>query len=291
MARVLVAGATGALGLELLSALTERGHQVHAMARRADDPRLAPHVEHLASVRVGDVRRPETLASVVDDAEIVVSTIGLTKATAGADWDDVDYRGNLALLSASAAAGARRFHFVSLANIEDRDGQKVPILRAKRRFEQALTEGPVAWSISRPSGFFWNYGVMLTMARKGAIWLAGDGQARSTPVHEADLAAAISDRLELENEIFTVGGPQDFTYNEVASMIFKVLGKPENVRHLPAPLVRGAVAAIKPFSASKHGIAAFASWVMTHDATADHLGARRLEDWLHENRDRHFAML
>jgi uncharacterized protein YbjT (DUF2867 family) len=178
VSRVLVAGATGALGRELVDALAERGHAVYAMARSTHDRRLEPHRRAISEVRVGDVTDPASLPAALDGAEIVVSTVGLTRPTHGVDFEDVDYRGNLALLDAAAAAGARRFVLVSLANLDDAAADHVPVVAAKRRFEAALRAGPVPWSIPRPSGFFWNYGVLLGQARShGAVYLFGDGDA------------------------------------------------------------------------------------------------------------------
>jgi hypothetical protein len=48
---------------------------------------------------------------------------------------------------------------------------------------------------------------------------------------------------------------------------------------------------MRPILPSKYGTAAFASWVLTHDATAERLGERRLGEWLVANRERDFGPL
>lgn len=292
MSKVLLAGATGALGTKLIGALAERGHDVLALARKAGDVRLDPYRAQIADVRVGDVRDAASLDAVVAGADAIVSTVGLTKPLKHVSFEEVDYAGNRNLLDAAGRAGVGRFSYVSSAGLERAAADGIPVMQAKLHFEEALRAGPVPWSISRPSGFFWNYGVLLEMARKhGSVWLFGDGTARSTPIDEADLADAIADRIDLDGETYSVGGPTTYDYNEVSALIFGVLDKPPKVHHLPDAPIRAGLAAMREVAKTQYGMAAFAHWAMTHDATADHIGTTALPGWLRENRDREFGPL
>lgn len=288
----MVAGATGALGTELVRSLAERGHEVIAMVRRSGDARLDAVRHMLCDERVADVSDPSGLRAACAGADVVVSTVGLTRPTRSVTFEQVDHQGNLALLDAAAQEGVGHFHFVSLAGIDDPGHARVPMMVAKRAFEIDLQAGPIAWSISRPSGFFWNYGVILQMVREhGTAWLVGDGAACTTPVDERDLADAIADRLCEPEAIFTVGGPEDLSFREVAEMAFRVLGRPERIHHVPPSLARSALAVVRPFDPARYGLGAFATWVMVTGATADHVGERALEPWMAENRDRDFGPL
>lgn len=288
----MVAGATGALGTELVRSLAERGHEVIAMVRRAGDARLDPVREMVAEERVADVSHPDTLRPACAGNDVVVSTVGLTRPTRSVTFEQVDHQGNLALLRAAADEGVGHFHFVSLAGIDDPGHARVPMMVAKRAFELDLQAGPIPWSISRPSGFFWNYGVILQMVREhGTAWLVGDGEARTTPVDEGDLADAIADRLGERDATFTVGGPDDLSFREVASMAFRVLGRAERIHHVPPRLAQSALAVVRPFDPARYGLGAFAVWVMVTGATADHVGGRALEPWMVANRDRDFGPL
>ncbi|MBM3664505.1 MAG: hypothetical protein FJW92_01750 [Actinobacteria bacterium] len=126
---------------------------------------------------------------------------------------------------------------------------------------------------------------------QGTAWLVGDGEARTTPVDEGDLADAIADRLGEPEAIFTVGGPEDLSFREVAEMAFRVLGRPGRIHHVPPSLVRSALAVVRPSDPARYGLGAFATWVMVTGATADHVGGHALEPWMVANPDRDFGPL
>jgi len=128
------------------------------MVRRPGDPRLDAVRHMIAAERVADVSDPAGLRTACGGADVVVSTVGLTRPTRSVTFGQVDHQGNLALLRAASDEGGGHFHFVSLAGIEDPGHARVPMMVAKRAFEQDLMAGPLPWPISRPSGFFWNQG-------------------------------------------------------------------------------------------------------------------------------------
>ena len=63
--KVFLAGATGVLGHRVVEQLTDRGHEVHGLARDDDGADLVE--AHGGVARHGDVLKPETLDSAVDD--------------------------------------------------------------------------------------------------------------------------------------------------------------------------------------------------------------------------------
>ncbi len=291
MMRILVGGATGHLGGELIPVLLDRGHEVFALVRPGSEGKLGEGRDRLAGIRVAELTDPDALSRAVDGIDVVVSTIGMTTPVRGVDPDQVDHLGNVALLRAAESAGIGHFAYVSVAGIEDPKADRVPVVEAKRRFEAALRNSPIGWSIARPSGFFWNYGIFLSMAReKSMIPIIGDGSARSTPVDAKDLAVAIADRMGVPNHTYSVGGPEDLTVNEISDLIHRVLDRKIRCVHIPLSVARGAVAVAHPFNASQSDMARFFVWAMTADVTADHVGTTRLEDWMRAHRDERFSV-
>lgn len=291
MSRVLVAGSTGYLGRELLRALHAGGHQVIALSRPQSVGKLDDSRELISEVREGDAADPGSLGPAVAGVDTVVSTVGLTKAVKGLTFDQVDFGGNMNLLSAAIDAGVGHFAYVSLAGVDLPGALDVDVVRAKKSFEDALRASRISWSIARPSGFFWNYGIFLTMARKhGVVPMFGSGAAKTTPIDEGDLADAITARLGEDSAIYTVGGPQDLTGNEVADLIQAALGKRVRVLHIPDKLTGAGLRVLQPFSPSQYGMWSFFHWATTAGATADHVGAKRLGGWLAAHRDEDFAV-
>src|ERR1700735_3330036 len=67
MRRILVIGATGRVGSQVISQLTAMGAQVRALVRNPNAARFAPQVE----VRGGDLTVPETLDGCLDGIDTV----------------------------------------------------------------------------------------------------------------------------------------------------------------------------------------------------------------------------
>ena len=69
-------------------------------------------------------------------------------------------------------------------------------------------------------------GEFFEMAKKGRVYLIGNGDNRVNPIHGADLAEACADAIEGRVHEIDVGGPQTMTWNDVAALAFEVLGSP-----------------------------------------------------------------
>src|SRR5688572_26030168 len=112
MARILVAGATGMLGREVVRLLATHGHTVRALSR--DSARAAALG---GETHVGDARRPESLRGAMDGVDTVFSSLGASVSIRfGAGWRGyraVDVPANRNLLAAARKAGVKRFVYVS----------------------------------------------------------------------------------------------------------------------------------------------------------------------------------
>lgn len=279
--RILLAGATGTLGRALIPALHARGIDVVALVRPGGEAALEPLGDRIRQVVAGEVTTPGIPSAAFAGVETVLSAVGITRQRDGLTYDQVDFAGNLNLLRAAAAAGVRRFAYVSVVGA-DRDVD-VPVMRAKRRFEEALIGSALEWQIFRPSGFFTDLVDLLEMARRGTVHLFGDGRHAISPIHPEDLAEAIADLLAAEPaRIVSIGGPADYTWNEVAELAYGVAGGGCRIRHWPEWLLRATLAVTRVLSRRVHGTLSFLGHVMTNDTTAPHHGSRGLESFFRE---------
>lgn len=276
--RVLLAGATGNLGRALIPALHSRGREVIALVRPGRAEALKTLRDHPREVVSGEVTTPDIPTGAFDGVQTVISTVGITRQRDGLTYDQVDLGGNLNLLRTAEQSGVKRFIYVSVVGAE-RD-VAVPVIRAKRRFEQALVESSLEWQIFRPSGFFTDMTDVLKMAEKGTVHLFGDGQSRISPIHPVDLADAIADLMGGEpGGILSIGGPADFTWNEIAVLACRMAGGRCRILHWPECLLRGALAITRVFSRPVYGTLSFLGYVMTNDTTAPNYGSRNLEEF------------
>src|SRR5262245_59278438 len=166
---LLIAGATGALGRAIATGALARGRTVRVLVR--DRARLAPALRERVDVVVGDARDPAAVGAAVAGVERVVSSVGASVMPGlGRGWRGygaVDWPINRAVIDAAAAAGVRRFAYVSVPHPPAM--ARVPYIAAHERVVDHLRGGTLDWAVIRPTGFFSAVNVYLEMARDGAI--------------------------------------------------------------------------------------------------------------------------
>lgn len=155
---VLVAGATGTLGRDVVDVLLDAGYRVRG-ATTTDAGAESLEIQGCAETVVGDLRDPEVAARAVEGVDAVVSCVGsdFTRMFRGELVDDVGV-GNLA--RAAADAGDERFVLESAIGVGDsKPGMPAPfrlavrpIVRAKEQGEAAVRDSGVEYVIIRPGG-------------------------------------------------------------------------------------------------------------------------------------------
>lgn len=194
--KVLLAGATGLVGREILALLlADRGvAAVHTLGRRAPP---TPHAKlhHHAS----DLRSIPTLPP-LDSAFIA---LGTTIKVAGSQqaFRAVDHDAVLAVARAARAAGARRLGLVSAMGADA--GSRVFYNRVKGEVEQAVAQiGFESLVIARPSLLVGDRGPLGQPERRGEVvgeaiscWLRPLIPANYRAIRAADVARALVDAL------------------------------------------------------------------------------------------------
>jgi uncharacterized protein YbjT (DUF2867 family) len=151
---VLVIGATGSIGQLVVEEAVRQGHVIRALAR---DPRKARRLPAEAQVVIGDLTRPDTLASAVDGVDAIVFTHGSDGAgKVGAER--VDYGGVRNVL---AALGSRRARIALMTaiGVTNREGDYNRQTEAhdwKRRSERLVRASGMPYTIVRPGWFDYN---------------------------------------------------------------------------------------------------------------------------------------
>ena len=275
MKKVLVAGATGYLGQFVVQALKEKGHWVRALGRSAE--KLAPLEEYADELFIGEVTDPESLAGVCDGIDVVFSSVGITRQKDGLTYKDVDYQANSDLLSIAEASGVSKFMYVHVLNAGKL--RRVAMIQAKQAFVDELQVSALKHVVVCPTGFFSDMEELLSMARSGRVFLFGDGSSQINPIHGADLAEVCVSALETEQSRVDVGGPEVFTYREIAELAFDVLDRPAGIICIPKPLVSAVVGAMRWLTPAKvYGPVEFMAGVMTMDVIGQPYGQRRLAE-------------
>ncbi|MDZ4701389.1 MAG: SDR family oxidoreductase [Rhodothermales bacterium] len=275
--RVLVAGASGVLGRQLVSQFKRRGWWVRTLCRLAG---AAP--EGTDEHRVADIRNTEAMRAACDGVDTVFSTVGASLSMSPMLWSPdfraIDYRGNLNLLTAAKAAGVTRFGYASVFRTPDLI--HLSYIRAHIEFEDALQDSGLAYSILQPTGYFSAFSVIPRIVRYGVAPLIGDGSARTNPIHEADLAEACVNAIEAGEAVVPIGGPDIFTRQEVFDIAFAAAHKKPRYVKLPRFVMGINRLMITPFDPRLSQVLAFFERVNTTDIVAPPFGTHRLPAYL-----------
>lgn len=257
--KVVLAGAFGNLGADILKALAGAGHEVVAadMAVR--------EIEGVScETRVIDVTKPETLKGLCEGADAVVTTVGLTRTSATITNYDIDYQGNVNLLEEAKRAGVKRFVYISVIKADS--DPNVPMLHAKAMFEEKLKESGLTWVIHRPTGYFYDIAkVFMPMIEKGAVTLLGKQDVHANVIDTPDFADFIVRHLADENKTYDVGGKETYSYEEMAKMFFEAAGKPAVIKRAPVFLFDVLALVNKWKKNGKEAIIRFSKWTLTHE--------------------------
>ena len=274
--RVLVAGATGYLGGFVVQALKAKGYRVRALSRA--EAKLAPVADHVDEAFVGEVTRPESLAGVCDGIDIVFSSIGITRQKDGLTYEAVDYRGNMNLLAVAEKAGVSKFAYVHVLNADKL--RHLAGIRAKQAFVDELERSRLEPIVICPTGFFSDMAEFLEMARKGRVFLFGDGSNRINPIHGADLAEGCIEAIENGARRVDIGGPEVMTYAQIAELALAALDKPAKISRMPNWAVKSFVNCLRWLTSEPtYGPVEFLASVMMMDVVGEPYGRRRLADF------------
>jgi uncharacterized protein YbjT (DUF2867 family) len=119
----------------------------------------------------------------------------------------------------------------------------------------------------------------LDLARRGTVYLFGDGEYRMNPISGSDLARACVEAAGVTRHEIAVGGPDILTHDEIARAAFVALGTPPRIRHVPVRLARRAVWVATRLTPQRvFGPLQFVLAAMTNDMVAPAIGTDRLAE-------------
>lgn len=262
--KVVLAGAFGKLGTDILKLLVSQGLNVVA----AD--MVLKEVEGLRDfvTRRIDVTKPETLKGLCDDADAVITTVGLTGASTTVTHYDIDLEGNKNLLSEAKRAGVKKFVYISVLKAET--DPTIPMLDAKNKFEMELKKSGIPYMIFRPTGYFYDIAkVFMPMIDKGKVSILGKKDVYANVIDTSDLAGYILENMGDSGKTLSVGGMETYSYAGIAAMFFEAAKKPVVINRVPAFLfdVLSFIARLR--KTGKYAIIEFSKWTLSQDMVGE----------------------
>ena len=262
--KVLLAGAFGNLGFEILKALINKNHEVIAADLKEKE---GNELVGKYTLKALDATKPETLVGICDGVDVVITTMGLTGASTVVTSYDIDYQGNLNLLNEAKKANIAKFVYISVIACKEPGAEKVPMLHAKAMFEDELLKSGLPYVIHRPTGYFYDIcKVFKQYVDKGEMQLLkGYHDIKANVVDCPDFASFIVEHMNDNNAIYEVGGKETYTYEEMAKMCLRAAGKPVIIKD--SSVFMFSMLANMPFikKAGKRDIILFSKWTLSHD--------------------------
>lgn len=268
--RVVVFGATGVLGRQVVPRLVERGHQVRAVVRRAEQ---AAKWQHLGvETQLGDILDANTVGAAVTGCAAALHLATAIPHVGGAqDWtlnDRIRREGTRHLLTACESAGCRRYIQQSIAFMCGDTGgapadESSPLepnafLQSALDMEAMVKAATLDWCMLRGGLFYGPHTFedgWRDSAGQGTLELPGDGASRLSLVHQVDMARAVV--LATENAsgrtVYNVVDDEPVSYRDLFAYLAALCGG-------PAP-VTGGEAFLPSFAASNRRIKAELGWM------------------------------
>lgn len=278
--RVIVTGATGTIGKDVVRLLGGRGADVVAVAR---DPAKADALAR-SGVRVAPAAFEDAgaLRAAFAEAGTVVS---ITPSNArGAEQA-------AAVIDAARQAGVRKMVRVSALKA-DPDGP-TDNTRQHGRTEAALRASGLTWVILRPHFFMQNVlGSLGAILRDGKLHFGtGDGRMGMIDTRDvADAVVAAVSTSEHDGGTFELTGPASIDYREVAAAVGRGLGR--DVEYVPVS-PEAASEAVRAFGADDWTVGILRDYCAAYskgfgDFTTDHVqritghAPRSIDDFVRE---------
>ena len=229
MKRILLAGATGYLGSYIAKELQKKDYFVKVIVR--NPKKLMQEEIKVSEIVEAEITQPISINNCCSNIDVVISTVDITRQKDGLTYMDVDYQANINLLEQAKISKVKKFIYVSVLNGENL--RHLKICDAKEMFVEQLKKSGLDYCIIRPNGFFSDMTEFHNMAKKGRVYLFGNGELRSNPIHGEDLAKVCVDAIEKPDNEIKVGGPETLTQNEIALTAFESLGVKSKITHIP----------------------------------------------------------
>ncbi|MCX6641404.1 MAG: NAD(P)H-binding protein [bacterium] len=236
--KVLLTGASGFVGQQVLHQLLEAGHQVYALVHQQKSITGAIAIP-------GDVSVPESIdIRALKGCEAAIHLVGIIREfpSRGITFDRVHVDATRTLLWTCHHAGIKRYVHMSAFGASLKSGAAYQ--RTKAQAEELVRSSQLKWTIIRPAMILGKNGVFLNTIKRLAslpvIPLIGDGEFIVAPVSVATAASAFAQSLviaESVGKIYDLAG-EILTYQEMMQKLSLKLGRKPRFVHLPLSMMR-----------------------------------------------------
>ena len=231
---ILVTGATGNNGTEIIQGLTTQGFDVRAMVRQMP--------EHTAGSTL-----VEYVTADFDDASSLQRALsGIERAFLVTPSSEKVEEQQLRFVDLATQAGTK--HIVYLSQLHAEENSPVRFLRYHAAVEKALAQSGVSFTNLRPNLYMQGLLLFKQLIASQQKIAAPVGQAAVSVVDVRDIAAVAVAALTQaghEGKSYEITGPEALTHAQMAEVLSQTLGKPIAFEDITGDAMRSALLAVK----------------------------------------------
>lgn len=279
---ILLTGATGVVGGQLLPLLLEAGHRVRALVR---EPRRLGAQRVNVQISLGDLNDPFSMRHAMRGVDTIVHLAATIRDQPGGTIEELNALATARLLRSAERAGVERFLFFSAMGATN--FQRTRFFQAKALAEHAVRRAPMDTTVFAPSIVYAPGDPWLTLLERfsllPAVPVSGSGQARYQPIWAQDVARCVAASLDEDQQDdrgrsdagsherplsksngsgptlgpkYELAGPQTLSYDGIVAQVLEAKGRERPLVHVPLPVVRAGLRGLELVS----GSSAFATW-------------------------------
>lgn len=229
---LLIIGATGTLGRQIVLIALTKGYKVRCLVRNFS--RASFLKDWGAELIYGDLTVPETIPPCLLGINAIIDA-STTRPDDFNTLKNVDWYGKLALIEAAEIANIERFIFCSIPNVEK--NSKIPLIKMKYGIEKRLQQSTMHYTIFQLTGFY--QGLIeqyaIPILENLPIWVTSENI--GIPYMDAqDLAKFFLKSLQIpstKNCTFLLEGPKSWISQDIISLCEEFSAQSANVKKIP----------------------------------------------------------
>src|SRR3954470_6224851 len=255
---ILLTGATGNVGSQVLRRLTARGERVRVLVR---DPRRLGNERVRVQIALGDLSDPASFRNALRGVETVIHLAAAIRDQPRASMEELNGVATFRLVRAAERARTGRFVFFSAigASLHSR----ARFFRSKALAERAVEESDLQTTVFAPSIVYSPGDPWVTLLRRlsllPALPVSGSGRAVYQPIWAEDAAdtviAALGRSLDGPAR-FELAGPETLSYGAIVRVALRAFGRRRRLLHVPLPVVRTGLRGLQAVARDR----VFATW-------------------------------
>ncbi len=240
---ILVTGATGLVGRELVQYLAAEGWSVQVLVQ----PRRGGRGQWPDGVtaQTGDIDDSQALHQAMQGVHTVFHLASAQWWGSRRSLERIDMQGTRNVIAAARSARIGRLYYLSQLGAEP--SSAYALMRVKGQVEALIRNSGIAYTIMRcgvifgPEDRFVNGIAMLLRTNPLFYFQPGDGESLLHPLYIHDLVKALGNSLQnidLVDATIEIGGAEYLTYNEMIRTVMRVSGARRLIVGVPPYMLR-----------------------------------------------------